>query len=76
MSHPGPFLTGLTLPGLQRFTIRLPERLLGTSCSTPDDYIDCVSGIALTNERLYIVISSYPNQVWAAPVSLPRSRHK
>jgi hypothetical protein len=71
MAHPGPILTGLTLPGLRRFMIRLPGRLLGSSCTSPDDYSDCIRGIALTNHRLYIVTASYPSQVWAAPVPLP-----
>jgi hypothetical protein len=75
VAHPGSVLTGLTLPGLQRFMIRLPGRLIGSSCTSTDDYYDCVRGIALTNERLYIVTSSYPSQVWAAsPVPLPAKR--
>ncbi len=73
MAHPGPFLTGLTIPGLRRFTIRLPERLLG-SCTSPDDYRDCMSLIALTNKRLYILTASYPERVWVAPLSLPDKR--
>jgi hypothetical protein len=77
MAHPGPLLTGLTLPGLKRFTIRLPQRLLGSSCTSPDDYRDCMSMIALTNKRLYILTASYPSQVWAAPAPLPaKAQHK
>jgi hypothetical protein len=75
MAHPGPFLTGLTLAGLRRFTIRLPEHLLGASCTSPDDFADCIGGVALTNRRLYLVTASYPPQVWAAPVPLPAKRH-
>lgn len=74
MAHPGPFLTALTIPGLQRFTIRLPKHLLGTSCTSPDDFADCIGGVALTNTRLYIVTASYPSQVWAAPIPLPSKR--
>jgi hypothetical protein len=75
LAHPGPFLSALTLPRLQPFTIRLPERLLGTSCSSPtlNDYRDCVSQIALTNHRLYLLKASpsYPEQIWVAPNPLP-----
>jgi hypothetical protein len=74
IAHPGPFLTGLTLPGLQRFTIRVPERpLRDPSCAS---LAGCIGGVALTNERLYIVTGPH-SQVWAASLPLPaKRRHK
>jgi hypothetical protein len=75
LAHPGAFLSALTLPRLQPFTIRLPEHLLGTSCSSPtlDDYRDCASQLALTNHRLCLLKASpsYPEQLWVAPNPLP-----
>jgi hypothetical protein len=79
LAHPGPFLSALTLPGLRPFTIRLPERLLGNTCAspTPDYYGDCVSQIALTKHRLYLLTASSPEQLWVAPDPLPSKRqHK
>lgn len=67
MSHPH-FLSGLTLPGLRRFTISLPQRLVARSCS-PDDYSTCVAQIALTNRHLYLLAAS--GQVWTARAPLP-----
>jgi hypothetical protein len=76
MAHPRPFLSALTLPGLKPFTIRLPNRLIASACS-PDYYLGCVSQIALTNHRLYLLTASYPSEVWAAPIALPAGRrHK
>lgn len=71
-------LTGLTLPGLQRFTIRLPRRLLGSSCKGPQGSGVCgIASFGLTNHRLYIVTVSQREQVWAAPIPLPTKRqHK
>jgi hypothetical protein len=70
MAHPRPFLSALILPGLKPFTIRLPKRLIASACS-PDYYLSCVSQIALTNHRLYLLTASYPSEVWAAPIPLP-----
>jgi hypothetical protein len=67
IAHPRPFLSALTLPGLQPFTIRLPNRLVGRYCSPPDLRV-CVAQIALTNHRLYLLTATppYPSQVWVA----------
>jgi hypothetical protein len=78
MAHPGPLLSALTLPRLQPFTIRVPTRLLDSACSTPnlDDPRECLSQIALTNHRLYLLTASppYPEGVWVAPNPLPPGR--
>lgn len=76
MAHAGPFLNALTLPGLRPFTIRLPNRLVASTCS-PDDYSTCVTQIALTSHRLYLLTATYAEQVWAAPNPMPaRRQHK
>jgi hypothetical protein len=76
MAHPG-FLNALTLPGLRPVTIRLPKRLVATTCS-PYDYSTCVAQIALTNRRLYLLTASpaAPQELWVAPDPLPAQRHK
>jgi hypothetical protein len=76
--HPRPFLGALTLPGLRRFTIRLPKRFIGGGCSPPW-YTSCVSEIALTERRLYLLTAPSSNrpQLWAAPIPLPaKPRHR
>jgi hypothetical protein len=70
---PRPFLSVLSLPALQRFTIRLPERILGGACSPPD-YTTCISKIALTEHTLYI-LSSPTGPLWAAHVATPTGHH-
>jgi hypothetical protein len=77
-SGPARVLAGLTLPSLQRFTIRFPRRLLGSSCKGPQGSGVCgIGSFGLTNHRLYIVTVSEHPQVWAAPIPLPpRGQHK
>lgn len=74
MSHPH-FLSALTLPGLRPFRIRLPRRLIALTCSR-DDYFTCVTQIALTNHRLYLLTATAtnPEPLWAAPDPLPAKR--
>jgi hypothetical protein len=69
------FLSALTLPGLRRFTIRLPKRLTGSACAPPW-YTECVSQIALTDHRLYLLTaqSDNPPQLWVTPSPLPPKR--
>ncbi len=75
MTKPRPFLNALSLPSLTPFTIKLPRRILDGACS-PSHYLTCVSEIALTQHRLYLLITP-TQQLWAAPIELPRrSPHK
>lgn len=76
-AHSRRFLSGLTLPGLRPFTIRLPNRLVARSCPV-DDYSPCVAQIALTNHRLYLLQApaSNPEQLWVATNPRPATQRR
>jgi hypothetical protein len=78
MARPGNLLSVLTLPRQQRFTIKLPNRLVARSCSAvASSTTDCVAQIGLTNHRLYVLTATVFEQLWVARDPLPPTRkHK
>ena len=58
-------LSGVTLPGLRPFSLRLPSRILDGACSAPQN-TTCVTQIALTQHRLFVLITP-SGELWSAP---------
>jgi hypothetical protein len=72
-------LTGLFLPGMQRFTVKLPAAAVGVpSICSQSGYNFCFDPIALTSRRLYLVgQGSSQGTLWEATspsLSLARSQ--